>query len=408
MGCYFFCLGRILPLSLLEMQSLLSIGDSNLIGSTVWVRADREVNCEEYIWASGGTIKCGKCVNELAYDGELSNLIAGVASILKNEIRGSGVFAIHCDQLPDGLEMHSLLMKVKKALKEEGISSRFVDSEDNSGIVSSAISYHEIVSKEGVELVLSFDGDKIFVGRLVAVQNPDEWSRYDFGRPKRRIKDGMLPPKLARIMINIGLSKVRTENATPHLLDPFCGSGTVLSEAARIGLCVSGVDISEGAVESAQMNLKWLSDQMSKSGKPYSIHPFFNYFFTRSIDKKSMRVGDATHIDKMFASESVDLIVTEPFMGKLVCESGDLVTLKNRMRGLDKLYLGFLKSAHKVLKTNGVIVFTEPFFRYQSGVVYSGIVDRLESIGYTLVSSSVEYQRENTFVGRRVLVMGKE
>lgn len=409
MTTHFFCLGRILPLCSAELESLIQTKSYSLTDSTAWVDFEKPLDCQAYQWASGGTIKCGVELERLPLTSTSEEVSQAIAKhIIQFTVSSSAVFGIDGNNLPDAFEVHGLLTSVKKILKEFGMSSRFVEDTQSYPHLPSAKSFHEILRKQGVEIVIGFDADQVRIGRVLAVQNPDEWSHFDFGRPSRRIKEGMLPPKLARMMINIALGNTTIDQDTPLIVDPFCGSGTILSEATRIGSYCTGVDVSPDAVESAQENLIWLMKEISSSKKPYTIHPFYNYFYTKSIDKKSVRVGDSTHLHTMFSNESVDAIVTEPYMGRLISESLDFETLKNRMKGLDKLYIGFLKSAHKVLKKNGVLVFTEPFFNYSKGKMYGHIVDKLHLLGYTLVNSPIEYQREYTNVGRRVLVMKKE
>jgi tRNA G10 N-methylase Trm11 len=59
---------------------------------------------------------------------------------------------------------------------------------------------------------------------------------------------GMLPPKLARMMINL------TKNNTA-IYDPFCGLGTVLIEALHMGrIHILASDISEAMVSATEKN----------------------------------------------------------------------------------------------------------------------------------------------------------
>jgi tRNA G10 N-methylase Trm11 len=409
MSSYFFCLGRILPLCELELKTLLGVQDIKMTGSTAWVERDKALDCDALQWASGGTIKCGNKIGELPAEIAHSGLVDYLSDLCISHFSSESlVFGLHADNAYSGFDIHTLLTDVKKSCKEKGRSVRFVEEPHGKDQLSSARSLHQIKACNGLELVLGFDEGSIHIGKVVSVQDIDEWSHHDFGRPARRIKDGMLPPKLARMMINIGLGNITIDNDTPLILDPFCGSGTILYESSRIGAYCSGIDISPESVQSSQANLQWFVEQTSQKKKPYSIHPFFDYFYTKSIDKKSVRLGDATHLHTMYSPESIDLIVTEPYMGKLVSSEEQRDVLNNRMKGLEKLYIGFLKSASKVLKKNGVIVFTEPFFLYNKGKIYGRLIDKVSSLGYNFVNSPIEYQREFTNVGRRVLVMKKE
>ncbi len=134
------------------------------------------------------------------------------------------------------------------------------------------------------------------LGRLIATTNPDEWSERDYGKPAGDKFSGMMPPKLARMLVNLALdpknsntkilnskqiqnpkSKIQNslefENLNldivsdlefcasdlrPLVVDPFCGSGNILMEAKMLGCEVMGSDISAKAVEDTRANLNWL------------------------------------------------------------------------------------------------------------------------------------------------------
>jgi tRNA G10 N-methylase Trm11 len=72
---------------------------------------------------------------------------------------------------------------------------------------------------------------------------------------------GMLPPKLAQMMINLAISGAYTPESTqPVIYDPFCGLGTVLIEAAHMGLMQSyASDISNDMVHSTRASFATLS-----------------------------------------------------------------------------------------------------------------------------------------------------
>jgi len=55
-------------------------------------------------------------------------------------------------------------------------------------------------------------------------------------------------PKLARAMVNLSRSQ--------DILDPFCGSGGILIEAALMGVKAKGVDIDKDMIERARKNLE--------------------------------------------------------------------------------------------------------------------------------------------------------
>ncbi len=91
-----------------------------------------------------------------------------------------------------------------------------------------------------------------------------------------------LSPKLAKAMINLsGLGKGK-------LIDPFCGAGGILIEAARLGFRITGYDIDKRAIGKAKLNLLHLG-----------------------INKVHLELKDALTIDKKY-----DAIITDLPFGK--------------------------------------------------------------------------------------------
>lgn len=81
--------------------------------------------------------------------------------------------------------------------------------------------------------------------------------RSSFEKRKNRYMPYFYPaslhPKYARALVN--LSRVRADET---LLDPFCGTGAILAEAALVGIDPIGSDISERMIEGARKNLDHL------------------------------------------------------------------------------------------------------------------------------------------------------
>ena len=142
-------------------------------------------------------------------------------------------------------------LKLKKILVRHGRSVRVVENKD--AVLSTATSLHNGLSGKNerkIELIKS--NDEWY--RVIGVQDIDAYAKRDQARPARDAKVGMLPPKLAQILIN--LCGPLPEGAT--ILDPFCGTGVVLQEALLMGYRAYGTDLSDRMVEYSEKNLKWL------------------------------------------------------------------------------------------------------------------------------------------------------
>ena len=151
-------------------------------------------------------------------------------------------------------------LKLKRVLVKQGRSVRVVENKE--AALSTATSLHNGLSGKNerkVELI-KVDDDWY---RVIGVQDIDAYAKRDQARPARDAKVGMLPPKLAQILINLcGPLKPGTT-----VLDPFCGTGVVLQEALLMGYRAYGTDVSERMVEYSQKNLKWfLSEHCDQRG----------------------------------------------------------------------------------------------------------------------------------------------
>jgi tRNA (guanine10-N2)-dimethyltransferase len=89
----------------------------------------------------------------------------------------------------------------------------------------------------------------VHVGRVLAAVD-----RSSFEKRKNLYMPFFYPaslhPKYARALVN--LSRVRTREM---LLDPFCGTGAIVAEAALVGIRAVGTDISPRMIEGAGRNL---------------------------------------------------------------------------------------------------------------------------------------------------------
>ena len=100
--------------------------------------------------------------------------------------------------------------------------------------------------------------------------------------------DISLSPRLAHLLLNVsGLRRGQT------VLDPFCGSGTILMEAQSMGMRCLGLDSRASRVQETRENLKW-----SGGG----------------IMGYDVRKGDARDLGRMLRGTKVDAIVTEPVL----------------------------------------------------------------------------------------------
>lgn len=216
-------------------------------------------------------------------------------------------------------------------------------------------------------------------GKLVWRHSAKEWYKRDRLKPFSDPHKGLLPPKIARILVNLAVGTNDPEGKT--LLDPFCGSGTVLLEAGLMKLKLVGNDLDPVQLNGARRNL----DFLDLSGK------LINY--------------DAAKLSDHLV-EPVDFIATEPYMGRPGTREDRLPDLA---RGLGKLYLGCLKDWNKFLKTTTRVCMIFPIFEY-AGREYktSTIIDDKQLLDYNILTRGLTYSRPEAKVIREIVILQKK
>lgn len=233
--------------------------------------------------------------------------------------------------------------------------------------------------------LLPHDKD-IVIAKTVWIYDSEDWVSRDRNKPYRDIKRGMLPPKVARIMVNLA-TRGRTDIT---VADPFCGTGTILSEAIMVGCNAIGSDTNPEAVTGTISNLSWLTSTPQL--------PTTNY---------QVLEANATHFDQVV--KSVEVIATEPYMGPLLDERNpsSLAKIKNIAKGLNKLYLGAFKSFHKTLPVGGRVVMSIPTFHVYNREIATISIDSLTALGYNYISA-VPYSKPGGIVIRNITILEKK
>ncbi len=101
-------------------------------------------------------------------------------------------------------------------------------------------------------IIMAKAGERMIVG-LLEYENPNEF----MGR-KAHLRPGFSPvsldPRLARACVN--LTSIRPGQT---LIDPFCGTGGVIIEAAMMGINTTGIDMDALMVHKCALNLEYFN-----------------------------------------------------------------------------------------------------------------------------------------------------
>ncbi|MHA1685905.1 MAG: TRM11 family SAM-dependent methyltransferase [Candidatus Heimdallarchaeaceae archaeon] len=204
--------------------------------------------------------------------------------------------------------------------------------------------YHkQKIHSRGIELTIFQVKSKILLGYTRWVTNPLEDMKLDEKRPIRYFTHGT-SIKVARTLIF--LSDLPQNGL---LLDPFCGTGTILLQGLKLGYRVIGVDKDPKCVRAAKMNLQAFVRQ-SKS-------------FALQNEKWQVFLHDSRSLKKVI-KEPVDAIVTEPFLGPFLKRLPPIDEAKGIMQQLTELYIRVLKQSSQVIKKGRKIIFIMPIYSY--------------------------------------------
>jgi len=326
---------------------------------------DQKIDLPELMKQLGGTIKiCEMADQAKTQKDELAKFLNKYIPTGKIEFSINGFNAL-------GIE-------TKKVLKQMGRSARYIESKNAATII-----YNNLI-KGGADI--EFCNNQVFVTK--AIQSIDDFSKRDFGRPGRDDESGMLPPKLAMMMINLATQK--TKNI---ILDPFCGSGTIITEAMLMGYKnIIGSDISDTAISDTIKNIEWMKN---------------NYQLGDANLKINIFQSDIFDITKKINNNSVDAIVAESYLGKPLKGSETKMMIESQATELKMLYLNAFTRFKKILKPDGVVIFIIPRFNYREDWIKIDCENEILKLGFKNDSLLPEhkhllYWRPGQHVGREI------
>lgn len=282
-------------------------------------------------------------------------------------------------------------LTLKKALRKLGRSARLIPNKETA--LSSAQTLHNhLTGPTGCELAIVQSQGKLLVGRVKDVQDIESYTLRDRGRPKRDPRVGMLPPKLAQIIVNLAISGP-TANAT--ILDPFCGTGVVLQEALLMGSSAYGTDIEPRMVEYSRQNLDWLVSKFQIPNSSFQLEP-----------------GDATTHQWQ---PPINSVACETYLGRPFTSPPSPEVLAQTVSECNTIIKKFLRNIHGQLAPGTRLCLAVPAWQTRPGQFKRlPLVDQIEDLGYNRVSfehvrsDELLYYREDQIVARELLVITRK
>jgi tRNA G10 N-methylase Trm11 len=291
--------------------------------------------------------------------------------------------------------LNAVGLTLKKVLRSKLERSVRVTPNPELELNTAQVLHNHLTGPTGIELLLVATSDgKTVIARTHSVQDIDSYSLRDRERPKRDAKVGMLPPKLAQILINLGTGPVNPDLHPPVILDPFCGTGVVLQEALLMGYDVIGTDLEKRMVEYSLANVKWLSETLPNNG------------FLRYTD-----IGDAT-THQWFEASNIDVIAAETYLGRPFTDRPSRELIEQTASEVNVILKKFLRNIHAQLTTGTRLCLAVP--AWQTGphqFRHLPLIDSLEELGYNRMrfehvrDEQLLYYREDQTVARQILVL---
>ena len=378
---YLAVLGRQGEISVAELRALFS--DVKKIQSHLAVfNSDEQPDINKL----GGSLKLAQKLNTKPLD-FLADLPDGKITF------GVSDYSVRASRKSASVEA----LKLKKILVRHGRSVRVVENRD--ATLSTATSLHNGLSGKNERKVELIKLDDEWY-RVIGIQDIDAYAKRDQARPARDAKVGMLPPKLAQILINLCGSLA----AGARVLDPFCGTGVVLQEALLMGYRVYGTDVDSRMVNYSERNIKWLLGQKLLEGEKDGW--------------VLCSQGDATNFQWQVP---IDGVACEGYLGKPFSEIPSEMELKVQKQECQAIIVGFLKNLSKQIKSGTPVVIAAPAWLRGSGTyerlgIFEQLflkekVDEIGKLGYNVGNESREgllYYRENQVVARDIIILRKK
>lgn len=398
----------------------------------------------------GGTQKAGKVILELPRGDFRQASMKIVQHYTKKWGQGTGKITLGLSTYGFSVssrEVQKTGIILKQKLKNSGRSLRLIPNTEPA--LNTAVSHHNKLGlgENKIELLIvrAKDG-RVIVAESIGAQNITALARRDQGRPKRDAFVGMLPPKLGQIIINLAtpddiasatrlsthapqrrmptpadslysaeLPKGQTssnsqepagvasglrhsgpssqDSSALRLLDPFCGTGVILQEAALMGYSVYGTDLSEKMIEYSEKNLHWLQET------------------SRLSISSTLHQGDATTTTW---KQPIHTVACESYLGQPFSAPPSPAKLAEVRGNCNHIISSFLKNIAKQLAPGTPLCVAVPAWKDANGTfTHLTLTSQLEKLGYTQIPfknthpRDLLYHREDQVVARELLVVVK-
>jgi tRNA G10 N-methylase Trm11 len=366
---------------LAEVQAVFPATDVRMVGNAGLSATDIDpVTCVERL---GGIVKAGRILLDLKPD---QDLVEALVELIRTHPKARKIVFSLTIFGKQGNISSKLPIELKRKLQEEGTPASSIKP---AFFTAAGVKKAGLI-EDGYDICVFSEADRISIGFTEAVQDPDAWTLRDMGRPFRDAENGMLPPKLARLLVNLAGA-----DTNRHLLDPFCGSGTIPMEAALMGYRrITGSDNDPQQVKDTEGNMRWLADR--------GLIPYETL--------KDLRfVVSAAAYAHTRVSAPVEVIVTEGYLGTPLRGNESQTWLEEEAQAIEKIWRDALPTFAKLQPSGGVLVGVWPILTSHQGRAAVEAQEAAKTAGYVFSGpKDLIYARPEQFVQRRIVVLHKK
>lgn len=325
-----FFLGSHPEVSLAELRVVFGSKESLRLMGIAMFDLDADL-VQNSFFMLGGVPRWGIVVAELDKTDNLENHVISVFNKqLKEAPKKDYIFSLFGVKL-DKKRLHHDFKDELSGVKYDG---RFDEVQH-----APAVSEH-VLKRGGHEFSAIASGNTVYIIKTVQVQDAKFWSITDAERPARDMKIGLLPAKLARMMINLSGAE-----PTGKIWDPFVGQATIAMQSAILGIPVLGTDKSAESIAKAKQNMQWLIRNGLVSQAKHTLY--------------------VEAIERSKADRTVTAMVTEPYLGKPRYRPfANEFLAKREWREISRLYGTLLQVASGILHKGQHLVFIKPTFSF--------------------------------------------
>jgi tRNA G10 N-methylase Trm11 len=219
-----------------------------------------------------------------------------------------------------------------------------------------SIAQNNLLISPNSEILAAFTHKHLYFARTLVVYDSALQQYRDESRPYIS-SEISTSPKICRTLLTLA-------GARPGdtVLDPFCGTGTLLMEAAMLGMKVIGIDIEGNQLQGTKSNLIWF-------GKDAGQH----------VDFELIR-GDARELSKLI-NRQVDAVAFEPSLGPIYSGKPTWEEAEENIRELTQLYRTVLTEITQILRPDGRVAMTIPTIITREGTLSIDIREMMKETG---------------------------